>query len=91
MQEKCAEICILKSNMYFEGTDIASNPTSKILSHKCANSMYFATKHHLCKHNGLFCQKTCIFDFFVVSLHRFLKRRYKDLRNDEGEMDKYRG
>ena len=54
--------------MYFEGTDIASNPTSKILSHECANSTIFATKHHLCEHNGLFCQKTCIFDFFVVSL-----------------------
>lgn len=68
------KICILISNMYFEGTDIASNPTSKILSHKCANSMYFATKHHSCKHNWLFCQKICIFDFFVVSLQSISKR-----------------
>ena len=31
------------------------------------------------------------YEFFVVNLHDFLKRRYKDLRNYEGEVDKYRG
>lgn len=31
------------------------------------------------------------YEFFVVNLHEILKRRYKELRNYEGEMDKYRG
>ena len=31
------------------------------------------------------------YEFFVVNLHEILKRRYKDLLKDEGEVDKYRG
>jgi len=31
------------------------------------------------------------FEKNVVNLHRILKRRYKDLRNNEGEMDKFSG
>ena len=31
------------------------------------------------------------YEFFVVYLHRILKRRYKELRNYEGEVDKFSG
>ena len=31
------------------------------------------------------------YEFFVVYLRKILKRRYKELRNYEGEVDKYRG
>lgn len=31
------------------------------------------------------------YEFFVVNLHEILKRRYKELRNYEGEMDKFSG
>ena len=35
--------------------------------------------------------KICIYQKVFVSLHGILKRRYKELRNYEGEVDKYRG
>ncbi len=35
--------------------------------------------------------KICIYQKVLLSLHEILKRRYKELLNYEGEVDKYRG